>query len=257
MSQKVLGLGTTLAARRHEPSAVGPRVDTLLRVTAVGLAIVTIGGFSPALWCGFINWDDGRYVFQNPTVLGGLGWEGLQHALCDVVFCNWAPFTILSYQLDVTLFGREPWGFHLTNVLLHAASVAMLFIALARMTSAFGASLLTAALFGLHPLRVESVVWIAERKDVLSVFFLMAALLAYERYCRGPSAGRFVPVCLCMAASLLGKSTLVTLPVLMLILDVWPLGRVRLPRGVSGPAAARPGRYPIVSWRQAVWDRSA
>ena len=258
MSGKFLAHGKTSAVRRDEPSAAGPRMNSLLWVTAVGLAIVTIGVFSPALRCGFINWDDGRYVFQNPTVLGGLGWAGLQHALCDVVFCNWAPLTILSYQLDVTLFGTAPWGFHLTNVLLHAASVAMLFVVLARMTSAFGASLLTAALFGLHPLRVESVVWIAERKDALSVFFFMAALLAYERYCRDPSAGRFVPVCLCMLASLLSKSTLVTLPVLLLVLDVWPLRRVRLPRDVSGPAAAaRPERYPVISWRQAAWEKAA
>ena len=225
-------------------------------LVAATIGLVTLALFLPAVWCGFVNWDDGRYVYDNPLVLGGLSAAAARHAFTDVVFSNWAPLTILSYQLDATLFGTGPAGFHATNVLVHAVSASLLYLALVRMTGAAGPSAVAALLFALHPLRVESVVWIAERKDVLSVLFLMLALLAYERYCRSPGIGRYAAVAAAMLGSLLCKSTLVTLPALLLLLDVWPLGRVAVP-GVGRPlrGGGSPAPYAALSWRQAVLEK--
>ena len=218
--------------------------------------LVTTAVFVPSVRCGFVNWDDDKYVCQNPLVLRGLSWDGFHHACSDVLISNWAPLTVLSYQLDATLFGTAPWGFHLTSVLLHATSVALLCVCLCRMTDAVWPSVAVSLVFGLHPLRVESVVWIAERKDVLSVFFLMLSLRAYERYCRSPVGWRYAMVGLWMFAGLLAKATLVTLPVLLLLLDVWPLERLRMP-GIGRPLddAGQPGRYGAVSWWAAVVEK--
>ena len=250
------------SARSATPATAGT-VDRLLDplaarpwLVALLVWLVTAAVFLPAVRCSFVNWDDGKYVFQNPIVLRGLTLDGIRHACSDVIFCNWAPLTVLSYQLDATLFGTAPWGFHLSSVLLHATSVALLCVCLCRMTGAVWPSVAVALVFGLHPLRVESVAWIAERKDVLSVFFLMLALLAYERYCWSPGAGRYACVGLWMLASLLSKATLVTLPVLLVLLDVWPLERLRIP-GVGQPeeAPGQPARYGAVSWLAAVVEK--
>ena len=155
------------------------------------------------MWCGFIDWDDDRYVFDNPLVLEGLTWAGIRRAFTEVVFFNWAPLTILSYQLDASVFGTDAWGFHLTNVVVHAVSTGLLYLALVRMTGWTGRSAAAAVLWGVHPLRVESVAWIAERKDVLSVLFLMLALVAYDLYCRRPVVGRYLAVFGSMLLSLL------------------------------------------------------
>ena len=231
----------------HSPA--GPQPAERPWIVALLLGLVTLAVFLPVVRCGFVNWDDGPYVTRNPLVLDGLSAEGVRRACTEVVFGNWAPLTILSYQLDVSLFGRDPWGFHLTNAVLHAASTALLYLVLVRMTGAPGRSGFATLLFAVHPLRVESVAWIAERKDVASVLFLMLALVAYERYCRAPSAGRLAAVAAAMLGSLLCKPTLVTLPVLLLLLDVWPLGRLELP-GVGRPErfdGALP--YPTRPWR--------
>lgn len=201
--------------------------------------------FLPAVAGGFIDWDDDRYVFDNPLVLGGLSPTGVWRACTEVVFFNWAPLTILSYQLDASLFGTGPWGFHFTNIVLHAIAAALLDLALVRLTGAAGRSAAAALLFALHPLRVESVAWIAERKDVLSVMFLMLALLAYDRYTRRPTVARYLAVALAMLGSLLAKSTLVMLPLLLLLIDVWPLGRVS---GPAAPAAVVTGGDPRPRW---------
>jgi len=209
------------------------------------LTVITFLVFLPAVNCDFVNWDDDCYVYDNPLILDGLSPAGVRGAFTNVVFCNWAPLTILSYQLDATLFGKEPWGFHLTNVLLHATSAACLFLVLVRMTGCPGRSITAALLFALHPLRVESVAWIAERKDCLSVLFVVIALLAYEWYCRRPDIWRYSLVFAAMLASLLSKATAVTLPGLLLLLDVWPMGRLSAPgigRPVRGDGALLP--YP-------------
>ena len=199
------------------------------RLTACLLGLVACGVFLPAVWCGFVDWDDAAYVVENPLVMGGLSATGIRDACTRVVFGFWAPLTILSYQLDASLYGMKPWGFHLTNVLLHAASTGLLYLALLSMTGAPRRCAAVVLLFALHPLRTESVVWIAERKDVLSMVFLTLALVAYARYCRQPSGARFGGVFLAMLAGCLAKSSLVTLPALLLLLDLWPLARAASP----------------------------
>jgi tetratricopeptide (TPR) repeat protein len=224
---------------------------------AAAVFAVTLIVFLPALSCGFVNLDDDQYVYRNPVVLGGLTPANVATACTRSIMANWAPLTILSYQVDVTLFGREPWGFHLTNIILHAAACSLLFLALARMTAAPVQSAVAAVLYGIHPLRVESVAWISERKDVLSVLFLAATLLAYEWYTRRPTVGRSLAVMAGMAASLASKATLVTLPVLLLVCDFWPLGRIeQLPAaaGDRDPPPATP--RPSVSLLRAVLEKA-
>jgi len=198
------------------------------------LGLLTLAVFLPAVSYDFVDWDDGVYTSDNPLVLGGLSLSAIRRAFTEVVLCNWAPLTTLSYQTDATLFGTQPWGFHLTNVFIHALSVAILYVAVCRMTGCPGRSAAAAFIYGMHPLRVESVAWISERKDVLSVLFLMVALLAYERYCRAPTYVRYAQVLLAVLTSLLCKATLVTFPALLILIDVWPLGRLRLP-GIGVP----------------------
>jgi Tfp pilus assembly protein PilF len=199
------------------------------RILALLLGGLTLFVFLPATAYDFVNWDDNGYVYDNPTVLGGLSLRGTQYAFTQEVVGNWAPLTILSYQLDATLFGPGPTGFHCTNVVLHAVAVALLWIALTRMTGCPVRSAAATILFAVHPLRVESVAWISERKDVLSLVFLALSLLAYDRYCRSPNPWRYLAMATATLAGLLSKATLVTLPVLLLLFDVWPLGRMNVP----------------------------
>ena len=147
------------------------------------LALVTIGLYWPAMRCDFVNFDDPDYVTANPHVQGGLNWAGVKWAFCNTEqAAYWAPLMWLSHMLAWQLFGVKPWGHHLINVLLHAANTVLVFLLFRRMTGAIWRSLLVAALFGWHPLRVESVAWVTERKDVLSTFFCLLTLLFYARY---------------------------------------------------------------------------
>jgi protein O-mannosyl-transferase len=152
---------------------------------AVLLALVTIAICWPATRCGFVNYDDDMYVTDNAHVNSGLTWESLKWACLNPVSANWHPLTILSHMLDCQVFGLQPAGHHLTNVLLHAFNAALVFVLLQQMTGAKWRSLVVAALFAFHPLRVESVAWISERKDVLSGLFGPLALIFYARYARG------------------------------------------------------------------------
>jgi Tfp pilus assembly protein PilF len=196
-------------------------------LAAAGLAVVTFAVFAPAISYSFINYDDPEYVTRNPFVVRGLSAEGMRWAFTTFDSANWHPLTWLSLQLDASLFGTWPQGFHLTNVLVHAANAALLFLALRQLTGAFGQSVLAAAMFAVHPLRVESVAWVAERKDVLCAFFGLTALWAYGWYAAAPSLRRYSLVVLALTLSLLSKPMLVTLPFLFVILDWWPLGRLR------------------------------
>ncbi len=180
----------------------------------------------PALRCDFVNFDDPQYVLENLPVLAGLSPEGTRWAFTTFSNSNWHPLTWLSLQLDVSLWGvGRPWGFHLTNVLLHAANTALLFLALRALTGAFWRCIAVALLFAVHPLRVESVAWVTERKDVLSALFGFLALWAYAAYARRPAVRRYLLVTVLFAVSLLAKPMLVTLPCLLLVLDWWPLKR--------------------------------
>jgi protein O-mannosyl-transferase len=207
---------------------------------AVALAALAFAVFAPALDYGFVTLDDPYYVFQNPHVLSGLDIDSVQWAFTTFEQSNWHPLTWLSLQLDVTLWGTTARGFHATNVLLHAANVALVFLVLRVLTGAFWTSAAAALLFAVHPLRVESVAWVTERKDVLSVFFGLLALWAWAGYVAAPSVRRYFLVVVALALSLLAKPMLVTLPFLLLVLDWWPLARVRAGRSLMDISGASP-----------------
>ena len=179
----------------------------------------------------FLTYDDPVYVTKNVHVTGGLTWANVRWAFSSTEASNWHPLTWLSHMADCQLFGLHPWGHHLTNVLLHAINAVLLFVVLRRMTGAVWRSLFVAVLFGLHPLHVESVAWVSERKDVLSTAFWMLVLWAYARRvelagARGPRASIFQGLALLFCAlGLMCKPMLVTLPCVLLLLDYWPLKR--------------------------------
>lgn len=199
-----------------------PRRDGL---AFLALAAATFAVYGRVAGHEFVSLDDGSYISANPQVSAGLTREGLVWAFTHFHSSNWHPLTWLSHMLDVQLFGLDAGKHHLVNVGLHALNACLCFAGLRRMTRAWWPSLLVAFLFALHPLRVESVAWAAERKDVLSGTFFFLTLLAYERYARVPSLARYAWVLLAVVLGLLAKPMLVTLPPLLLLLDVWPLAR--------------------------------
>jgi tetratricopeptide (TPR) repeat protein len=194
-------------------------------LVAAALAGAVLVVFYPALDAGWVNFDDGDYVTENSGVTGGPSAAGVRWAFTTFHQANWHPLTWLSLQFDASLWGTQARGYHLTNVLLHAANAALLFLALRALTGAFWRSATVALLFAVHPLRAESVAWVSERKDVLGAFFGLLALWAYAAYSGRPACSRYVAVAAALAASLLCKPMLVTLPFLLLVLDWWPLGR--------------------------------
>ncbi len=197
------------------------------------LVVLTLAAFSPVRDAGFLNYDDPHYVTGNQHVLKGLRAEGLAWAFSSFEAANWHPLTWISHMLDVSLFGLRSGLHHLASVVLHAAAAALLLLVLRGMTGALWPSFLVAALFAVHPLRVESVAWIAERKDVLSGLLWMLALLAYLRYVRRPGPGRYLIVLGAFILGRLAKPMLVTLPFVLLLLDWWPLQRFRPGRTIS------------------------
>ena len=182
--------------------------------------------FGQTLWHDFINYDDPRYVYENTNITSGIGISGIAWAFSHVHAMNWHPLTTISHMLDCQLYGLKAGGHHFTNVLLHTLAAILLFLALRQMTGAFWPSAFVAAVFAIHPLRVESVAWIAERKDVLSGVIFMLTLLAYVHYTRAPSFGRYLAVAVVFTLGLLSKPMLVTLPFVLLLLDYWPLRRI-------------------------------
>ncbi len=187
--------------------------------------------FLPVVGNGFVLLDDGLYVTGNDQVRKGITREGLLWVWTANVANNWHPLTVLSHMLDCEIFGVRSAGHHLTSLFLHLANVLLLFEILRRMTGAVWRSAAAAALFAVHPLHVESVAWVAERKDVLSAFFWILAMGGYGRYALRPSAGRYLAVAAAMALGLMAKPMVVTLPFALLLLDVWPLGRLRFEPG--------------------------
>ncbi len=216
---------------KQASATIRPLVLSLALVLAVCLA------YWPVVGNNFVNYDDDVYVTENRQVREGLTWRGVGWAFTGVGYAgNWHPLTWLSHMLDVTLFGLNPRGHHLVSLGLHAGNAVLVFLVLRAMTGAVGRSALVAALFAVHPLHVESVAWVAERKDVLSTFFGLLATGAYARYVRQRSRGRYGVVLVSFALGLMAKPMLVTLPCVFLLLDYWPLGRLR-PR----PRASQPG----------------
>ena len=176
----------------------------------------------------FISFDDKLYVTENHNVRTGLTVKSIVWAFTTFHASNWHPLTWLSHMLDCELYGLNPMGHHWTNLQLHIANTLLLFFIFQYMTGALWRSAFVTALFALHPLHVESVAWVAERKDLLSTFFGMLVLLTYCRYAKKPSLGRYLPIVLFLSLGLMAKPMLVTLPFLLLLLDFWPLGRLRL-----------------------------
>lgn len=198
---------------------------------AAGLAIASFLLYVPSLSNLFLGYDDHHYVTANRVVQQGITWDGFFWAFRTTTFANWLPVTWLSHMLDCEWYGLNPAGHHATSAVLHAFNAALLFLALRTMTARFWAPAVAAAVFAVHPVRVESVAWVAERKDVLCGTFMMLALLAYAAYARRPSAGRYLVVAICHALGLMSKTMLVTLPCVLLLLDFWPLGRMRFGKG--------------------------
>jgi tetratricopeptide (TPR) repeat protein len=197
---------------------------------AFGLVLLVGWVFAPTGGHEFVNYDDNDYVYANPMVVKGLSGAGLQWALLNRYASNWHPLTWLSHMLDVELYGLWAGGHHQTNVVLHLWGSVLLFWVLREMTGALGRSALVAAVFAVHPLHVESVAWVAERKDVLSGVFFMLTLGAYVRYVRKPTWSRYGLVVLLFGLGLMSKPSLVTLPCVLLLLDYWPLQRWTGPR---------------------------
>src|SRR5438552_1822729 len=206
--------------------------------------------FGQTLGDDFINYDDQNYVYENTKITGGLNLAGIAWAFSHVHAQNWHPLTTMSHMLDCQLFGLKAGGHHFTNVLLHTVAVLLLFVVLREMTGALWPSAFVAALFAIHPLHVESVAWVAERKDVLSAVFFMLTLFAYVRYARAPSIRRYLVVTILFALGLMCKPMLVTLPFVLLLLDYWPLRRFE-----KSPSAKSKGK--TASWleRQSIPQR--
>jgi tetratricopeptide (TPR) repeat protein len=245
-------------------------LDTRLITVGVCLVLAVIVwlAFGQALQNDFVSYDDGDYVYENPKVSAGLSLSGIGWAFTHVHAANWHPLTTISHMLDCQIYGLQPWGHHVTNVLLHALAAILLFLALSqlmtagRQRSAINYQLSTsssvwpcafvAALFAVHPLRVESVAWVSELKDVLSGVFFMLTLLAYSRYARSGRWTSYIAVVFLFTLGLLCKPTLVTLPFVLLLLDFWPLGRWQAPisreQGGERSAIRNPQSAIISQW---------
>lgn len=207
---------------------------------ALATAAATFIVFAPALTHGFLSYDDPGYVTRNPVVAQGLTLRGVAWAFTTTAESHyWEPLAWISHMADVSLFGMSAGGHHATSVAIHALNAALLFLTLRSLTGARGRSAFVAGLFALHPLHVESVAWIAERKDVLAALFWIAAMGAYARYARRPSLARYLGVAALFALGLMSKPMVVTLPAVLLLLDIWPLGRAPIAVGAGARAAWR------------------
>jgi tetratricopeptide (TPR) repeat protein len=205
----------------------------------LGLAGLTWFVYGQTIHHEFVNFDDDAYLFQNPAVARGLTTDAINWAFTHVHAANWHPLTWLSHMLDCQIYGLNPSGHHLTNLLLHTATATFLFLILRQATRSLWRSAFVAAVFAIHPLHVESVAWAAERKDVLSALFFVLTIGAYVRYIAGPrSPGRYALILLLFVLGLMSKPMLVTLPLVLLLLDYWPLNRFT-PEGANRFATAR------------------
>jgi tetratricopeptide (TPR) repeat protein len=216
-----------------------------LRIS-LGLLLAVLIAYFPVLHADFVNYDDSQYVYFNDHVKTGLTRENLLWAWTSFEAANWHPLTWMSHQLDCQLFGLQPHAHHFVNLAWHLANTVALFLVLRRMTGEDWRPALVAALFGLHPLHVESVAWVSERKDVTSTFFALLTLGLYTLYAARPSLGRYLAVGASFALGLLCKPMLVTWPFVLLLMDYWPLQRI--PTG-------RPTRFVAAGWGRLMWEK--
>jgi Flp pilus assembly protein TadD len=216
-----------------------------LPVAIAALAAMTAFVYRDVGSFPFSIFDDVPNLVRNPVLQGGLSVSSVRWAFTSFADIGWLPLTWLSHLLDVSLFGMAPGSHHLVNLSIHLANTILLFLRFRKMTGRSRESWIVAALFAVHPLHVESVAWISERKDVLSGFFSLLAIGAYLRYVERPGAGRYAGLALCFALALLSKSMAVTMPFLLLLLDFWPLERVALPGDPEGEGAPVRRRSPL------------
>jgi len=228
-----------MSGRKTQPAAATPPSRNISRWIALALALATLAVYWPVTGFQFVNYDDTDFVTANPHVQAGLTAASFKWVWHSEVARNWHPITMLTHCLDCQLFGLAPWWPHLVNLLLHVANTLLLFYILKRMTGAVWRAAAVAALFALHPLHVESVAWVAERKDVLSTFFWMLTLWAYVRYAEDLKFQitefkfYYALALFFFALGLMSKPMLVTLPFALLLLDYWPLGRLKFGPGFS------------------------
>jgi protein O-mannosyl-transferase len=216
------------------------------------LMVLSLVAFWPVQHHGFINFDDSQYVYENPRVRSGVTPSGIWWALTTTHASNWHPLTWMSHMADVTFFGLNPGAHHLTSLCFHILNTLLLFRLLFRTTGAFWSSGLTAALFALHPLHVEPVAWVAERKEVLSAFFWMLTLTVYVRYTERPGCLRYFGIVFIFLLGLMAKPMLVTLPFVLLLFDFWPLGRIP----IADPAVSRVTRFTPSVLGGLVWEKA-
>src|SRR5215471_14543804 len=209
---------------RRSPGSHGVRVGICVFLVAISAAV-----FSQTIRYQFVNFDDDLYVYNTPAIQAGITLKGLAAAFTSPHAHNWHPLTTISHMLDCQLYGVNAGGHHATNVILHTIAVLLLFWVLQGMTGATWRSALVAALFAVHPLHVESVAWVSERKDILSAVFFFLMLHAYSRYARVQSIMRYLAVVVLFAAGLMSKPMLVSAPIILLLLDYWPLRRFEQP----------------------------
>lgn len=229
--------------------------ERLLGLLLLGL---TIGVYWQVLNFDFIFFDDPDYVFENPHVRAGMTWSGVVWAFTSFDAANWHPLTWLSHMVDVQLYGLNPAGHHLTNVILHAVNSLLLFLMLKETTNALWRSFLVAALFALHPLHIESVAWVSERKDVLCAFFWLLTMLSYAKYARSLSNFWYVAALFYFMLGLMSKPMIVTLPFVLILFDFWPLGRFgrenrNLP--ISAQTSAEAPLFPPVRLQRIVLEK--
>ena len=217
---------------------------------SLALLATTLVLYAPVVHNDFINFDDDTYILNNPQVRSGLNWSTVHWSFTAFAWGNWGPLSWLSHALDCQLFGIDPGAHHLMSVFLHGFSAVVLFLLLQSATRRTGASLMVALLFALHPVNVESVAWAAERKNVLSMLFFLLALWSYDTYARRPNAWRYAQVCGCYVLALLSKPQVMTFPLLLLLWDRWPLGRVR-----GGPLSAADESIPTFPWPRLLLEK--
>jgi Flp pilus assembly protein TadD len=221
---------------------------------SVALIVVNLAIYFPVHQFDFV-YDDFFYIRDNARISSGLTWPNISWAFTTGYGANWFPLTWLSHFLDGQLFGMNSGAHHIANVILHSATSVLLFGLFHWLTGAMGRSAFMAGLFAAHPLRVESVAWVSERKDVLSALFLILTLWAYARYCRNPQRGRYALTLLLFAMGLMAKPMLVTLPFLLLLLDYWPLRRITIGPRSNQPTAGMDAADRPVSVARAVWEK--
>src|SRR5467141_4542157 len=248
-----------MMARAHKAKQIRSSHSAAPRATILGVSIflmaITWLVFGETLRHLPINFDDPGYVFKNPQITTGLTSTGILWAFTHSHMQNWHPLTWISHMLDCQFFGLNAGGHHFTNVLLHTIAAILLFLVFQKMTGALWRSAFVAAIFAIHPLHVESVAWIAERKDVLSGVFFMLTLGAYVRYVRRQTLGRYAVMWILFACGLMSKPMLVTLPFVLLRLDYWPLNRVTNQRlGVASRGSGVSSQLPSQSYGEPGWS---